>query len=86
MEEHGLPVPKIHFLDVLLTALKPYYPDLNGLRRGMMFLSLYAVDARYPGDDATKRQAAAALRWARKVRHEVRRILGIRERLPKDSA
>src|SRR5438445_602056 len=68
MEELGLFVPKTHFLDVLLTAVKQYYPELKGLRRGMLFLSVFAVDARYPGEDATKRQAMAALRWSRRVR------------------
>lgn len=80
MEELGLFVPKTHFLDTLLKPLKVHYPMLRGLRRGMLFLSVFAVDSRYPGEDASNRQAQAALRWARKARAEARAILGLRER------
>jgi len=39
------------------------------------FLTRFAVETRYPGDDASKRQAEAALRWAERVRTAVRTIL-----------
>jgi len=45
----------------------------------MLFLSNFAVETRYPGDNATKRQAIAALRWAGRVRAEARVILGIHD-------
>lgn len=80
MEEIGLAVPKIHDLDVLLTALVPHYSTLRSLRRGLLFLSDFAVDNRYPGKNASKRQAIAALRWAERVRAPARALLGIRER------
>jgi HEPN domain-containing protein len=80
MEELGLPVPKTHFLDLLLGALIPYHPTLRSLRRGLLFLSVFAVDTRYPGKSAGKRQAAAALRWAARVRTAARALLDIRER------
>src|SRR5438094_667938 len=68
MEELGFPVPKTHDLDLLLTALAPHHPTLRSLRRGLLFLSDFAVDIRYPGSSASKRQAVAALRWAGRVR------------------
>ena len=80
MEELGLAVPKVHLLDLLLTALKPHHPTLRPLRRGLLFLSVFAVDARYPGKWASKRQAVAAIRWADRVRRAARKLLGIRER------
>jgi HEPN domain-containing protein len=80
MEEVGLPVPKTHFLDLLLTALGPHHPTLRSLRRGMLFLSVFAVDTRYPGNSASKRQAVAALRWAGRLRAQVRALMGIRNR------
>src|SRR5262245_41816253 len=67
MEELGLAVPKIHDLGVLLTTLRPHYPVLRPLRRGMAFLTNFAVPVRYPGFNASKRQAEAALRWADRV-------------------
>jgi HEPN domain-containing protein len=79
MEELGLSVPKTHFLDQLLKALVPHHPTLRSLRRGLVFLSLFAVDPRYPGKNASRRQALAALRWADRVRTPARALLGIRE-------
>jgi hypothetical protein len=72
--------PKTHFLDLLLTALITHHPMLWSLRRGLLFLTVFAVDTRYPGKSASKRQAVAALRWAERVRTRARARLGIRER------
>jgi hypothetical protein len=52
---------------------------LASLRRGCKFLIRFAVDARYPGFRATKRQAEAAVRWAGRVRDTARRLLGMRQ-------
>jgi HEPN domain-containing protein len=79
MEELGLAVPKIHYLDPLLTALKPHHPTLRNLRRGLLFLSVFAVGTRYPGNKATKRQAVAAVRWMERVRTASRELLGMQD-------
>jgi hypothetical protein len=50
------------------------------LRRGLAFLSDFAIDPRYPGKRTNKRQATSALRWAGQVRTAARALLGIRER------
>jgi len=78
LEELGLKVPRTHHLDDLLSLLAPHFPSLLLLRRGLIFLTDFAVDIRYVGDTANKRQAASALRWAGEVRDECRKILGIR--------
>ncbi len=78
LEERGMSIPKTHDLGLLLTLLKPHYPTLGALSRGLNFLSDFAVDVRYPGASAKKRQAVAALRWMEKVRTVVRDLLGIR--------
>jgi hypothetical protein len=80
MEELGLAVPKTHVLILLLNALAPHHPALRSFRRGLVFLTTFAVDTRYPGEDASKRQAVAALRWASKIRAMARLLLGLRER------
>src|ERR1700687_4494937 len=67
LEELGHPVPKTHDLDGLRNLLRPSYPTLGRLRRGLLFLTDFAVDTRYPGNRTSKRQAAAALRWAERV-------------------
>ena len=78
MEELSLAVEKTHELEDLLDQLLPHHRSLGSLRRGLAFLSNFAVDVRYPGDNATKRQAVSALRWAGEVRHAYRSLLGIR--------
>jgi HEPN domain-containing protein len=80
LEEQGLLIPKTHDLDQLLTLLLPHHSSLRALRRGLTFLTNFAVGVRYPGDDASKRQAVAALRWADRVRTAARALLGIRAR------
>lgn len=78
MEELGLAVEKTHELEDLRDQLLPHHPSLRSLGRGLTFLSNFAVDVRYPGDHASKRQAASALRWAGKVRDACRLLLGLR--------
>lgn len=80
LEELGLPVPRTHNLDDVLNLLLPSHPELRSLRRGLIFLTDFAVDPRYPGKNTIKRQAAAALRWANRVRTAARALLGIRPR------
>jgi HEPN domain-containing protein len=79
LKEASVKIPRTHVLVVLLLLLPPHY-RLRGLNRGLKFLTRFAVETRYPGKSATKRQAAAALRWAGKVRDACRPLLGIRTR------
>ena len=83
LEQLGIAVAKTHDLDNLLTILRPHHPKLGSLRRGLLFLTDFAVDTRYPGNDTTKRQATAALRWADRVRTAARALLGIRTPRPR---
>jgi HEPN domain-containing protein len=76
-EELSLTVPRTHNLVALLPLLVVHHPSLRYHRRGLDFLTRFAVDTRYPGDSATKRQAASALRWAGKVRHTCRDLLDL---------
>jgi HEPN domain-containing protein len=80
LEELSLLPPKTHDLDLLLTTLAGHHPTLRALRRGLLYLSNYAVETRYPGSSATKRQAIAAVRWVVRIRAASRSLLGIRDR------
>lgn len=80
IEELRQPVLKTHDLELLLNQLLPSYPSLRSLKRGLLFLTDFSVDARYPGNRATKRQATAALRWAFRARDKCSVLLGIRPR------
>jgi len=77
LAEARLGIPRTHNLDDLLSLLLPHHPSLRSLRRGLIFLTDFAVDIRYPGERASKRQAASALRWAGKVREACRALLGV---------
>ncbi len=76
--ELGITPPRIRDLDQLLTMLSAQHGSLRSMRRGLLFLSEFAVETRYPGLDATKRQAKAAFHWAERVRDAIRPILGIK--------
>jgi HEPN domain-containing protein len=78
LEELGIDVEKTHELVRLQKPLLPHHPSMRGLRRGLDFLTNFAVNPRYPGKNATKRQAASARRWAGKVRQACRSLLGIK--------
>ncbi len=80
LEELGLTVPRNHDLEDLLSRLLPAHSHLRSLRRGCKFLIQFAVDPRYPGFHATKRQAAAALQWAERGRNDARALLGLPRR------
>src|SRR5262249_10509607 len=77
LEDLAQPVPRTHVLDDLINLLLPYHRSLGGYRRGVRFLTRFAVGPRYPGDNATRRQAKAARRGARGVRPAARTILGL---------
>jgi HEPN domain-containing protein len=77
LEELGDEVPRTHNLIALLKVLVPHHNSLRAFRRGLDFLTRFAVDTRYPGDNASKRQATSSLHWATRVRHSCRAILGI---------
>jgi HEPN domain-containing protein len=80
LEEQGQAVPRTHDLEDLRARVKPHYPSLRAPRRVLKRLTQFAVDTRYPGKHANKRQALAALRWAERVRDEARSLLKIRPR------
>jgi HEPN domain-containing protein len=80
LEELSLAIPKTHDLDDLLTLLLPHHSSLRSLRRGLIFLTDFAVDNRYPGYNASKREAVSSLRWADRIRTAIRVLLDIRSR------
>src|SRR5947208_15321305 len=63
LNELGLAIPRTHNLDDLLSLLVGQHRSLRSLRRGLIFLTDFAVQYRYPREKPSKRQAHAALRW-----------------------
>ena len=67
-------------LEDLIALLLPDHASFALVSPAVRFLTRFAVGTRYPGENATKRQAAAAFRWAGRVRQEARTLLGRRPR------
>lgn len=76
LQEAGVVVPRTHNLEDLWHLLLPHDATLRPLRRSLVSLSRFAVDYRYPGMSASRRDAQSALRMAERVRKELRRRLG----------
>jgi hypothetical protein len=55
LEELGQPIPYIRDCEQLRNLVLLHYASFRLSRRGMAFLSNYAVAARYPGRNASKR-------------------------------
>jgi HEPN domain-containing protein len=78
LHEIGVAFRRTHDLEELLDLTLPHDKTLARLRRGLAFLTEFAVDYRYPGQNATARKAKAGLRWAERVRTELRKRLKLR--------
>ena len=77
LQEAGLPVPKIHDLTFLIQRVLPAAPLLAALHPALLRLTDYGVDFRYPGHQATQKEAKSALRDCRSVRGEIRHTMGL---------
>lgn len=53
--------PKTHDLSVLLHLMAHKFPEFDMLAMDFEFISAYAVEFRYPGEDAHQEDAAHAL-------------------------
>ena len=70
--EAGVPFPKTHNLPHLLSLLLPIEPGWHVLEPDLLGLKAFGVGIVYPGKDADKADAQAALRYCRAVREAAR--------------
>jgi len=70
-------VPRTHEVADIVDLLLPGDATLARLRRQADSLTQYAVDYRYPGEVASKRQMEAALRHVDQIRLECRSKLNL---------
>ena len=77
LEEAGIFSPKTHDLRRLLNLSLPLEPMWAALLHAVASLSVYAVEFRYPGNEATPQNAKDAKRYARTIRKEARLALGL---------
>ena len=78
MEEAEIRFQTTHDLDVLLQHVLPVEPLWAALSPALLRLNPYAVRFRYPGNEATAKNAKDSLKDAKVVRCEARLALGLK--------
>jgi HEPN domain-containing protein len=78
LQENGIIIPKTHDL-VQLLSLCPENMGLHSLRDGFSKLSAYAVEFRYPGENADKISAKEAMKICCAAKAELRGLLKLDE-------
>ncbi|HEY3760332.1 MAG TPA: HEPN domain-containing protein [Verrucomicrobiae bacterium] len=77
--EAGLVFPRTHDLLELLHLLQAVEPLWKSYEVAAKKMMGYAVNFRYPGENATATEAKLALKDCKSLRAEVRRSLGIKK-------
>jgi|SRR5579864_5526905 len=77
LHEAGIAFPKTHDLTRLLDLIIPAEPLWGSLRPSLNRLTVFSVQFRYPGSDATRKTALEALRLCRQIRSVIRKSLGL---------
>ena len=72
LQENNIYFEKIHDLDVLVEKCKTIIPELLSLKEGLVQLSAFAVEVRYPGVEAKKEDAEISISVMEKVRNILR--------------
>jgi HEPN domain-containing protein len=80
LQENDVYFEKIHDLDVLLEKCKGFIPELNEFKKGIVELSSYAVEIRYPGVSATNEEADESVLLTKKTRTIIRNYFNISEK------
>jgi HEPN domain-containing protein len=77
IEEAGLRIARTHDLESLLNIVIQAEPLWAALRPALQNLTDFAVDFRYPGNEASKQDAKTAIRDCKAIRKEARLALGL---------
>ena len=73
--ENNISFEKIHDLEILMDHCKSILSELENNRENFIWLTQFSVRIRYPGFDATKRDAKKAISIAKKLRGIIRKFL-----------
>ena len=77
--EAGIAFPRTHDLLQLLNACLPVEPLWSAYSKAVDGMTDYAVDFRYPGHSAPRREAKLSFKHCRSLRAEARRALGLKK-------
>ena len=68
LAKHEIKIPKTHDLIFLVDELQKKESDLELMRDILRKLNRFAVEMRYPGESATRREAIEAARQIKEIR------------------
>ena len=68
LQQEGVSFTKTHDLSILLDLIVPVFPDLKKLSDDLEWLSAFAVEFRYPGEEALGEDAESALAIMNRLR------------------
>ena len=74
---HRVRFPKTHSLQALLDFVTDIDSGLTSLQDDLIRLEPYAVEIRYPGENATVEESKEAVKYMRRVRRVMRSRLGM---------
>jgi len=77
LQEHARPFSRTHDLEALMTLCLFVVPELEKYRAHLQWLTVFAVEARYPGIAARKQDAERCFQIAKLLRTLLRRRLGL---------
>lgn len=70
-----IPVEKVHDLEVLLDRCLGVHPLWEPMRDDLQLLTQYAVQFRYPGENADKEEARKAVQAMQRILPDLRSVL-----------
>jgi len=77
LQEANVPFGRTHNLIALLELMLERYPDFERIRSDLEYLTVFAVQVRYPGESADRETARHAVMHCRAVRSISRIFLGL---------
>ncbi len=77
LQENGVVFEKTHDLWHLAKKCISFLPEINDFKSGLIKLTEYAVETRYPGVEATKDESEEAYAVCKQVRRIIRKYFGL---------
>ncbi|MCP4651833.1 MAG: HEPN domain-containing protein [Candidatus Omnitrophica bacterium] len=77
LQENDIECSKTHDLDLLLEKCKQFVAQLQEYKLGLVELSSFAVEIRYPGVEATKEEGQSCLAVMETARNLIRQYFSL---------
>jgi HEPN domain-containing protein len=84
LQEHAVPFQRTHDLEALMSLGLPVVPTLETHRESLQWLTAFAVEVRYPGMKASRKDAERCVQIATSLRILIRRQLKVKKKQTRD--